>query len=99
MRELNDRVAVVTGAAGGIGRAIVGTLAGKGCRLALVDVDADGLAELARGLDVETSQHVVDVRDRAQLDVGLEHIRQLAPYPMLDLPMEQPYHIDLGFVL
>jgi DNA-binding Lrp family transcriptional regulator len=37
--------------------------------------------------------------NRAQLDERLEQIKQAAPYPMLDLPMEQPYHIDLGFAL
>lgn len=42
---------------------------------------------------------VITGRDRVQLDAGLKHIQQLLPYPMLDLPMEQPYHIDLGFRL
>ena len=38
-RNLDERVAVVTGAASGIGRAIAQNLADKGCHLALVDVD------------------------------------------------------------
>ena len=38
----------VTGAAGGIGRAIALGLAGAGCRVALLDRDADGLAETLR---------------------------------------------------
>lgn len=42
---------------------------------------------------------VITGRDRAELDAGLKHIQQLLCYPMLDLPMEQPYHIDLGFLL
>lgn len=42
---------------------------------------------------------VITGRNRDELDDRLEHIRQAAPYPMLDLPMEQPYHIDLGFAL
>ena len=38
MRDLLERVAVVTGPAGGIGLAVAQQLATAGCRLALVDV-------------------------------------------------------------
>ncbi len=44
-----QRVAIVTGAAGGIGRALVGGLLGAGIRVAAVDRTADGLAALAEG--------------------------------------------------
>jgi NAD(P)-dependent dehydrogenase (short-subunit alcohol dehydrogenase family) len=43
-----QRVALVTGAAGGIGRALVGGLLGAGLKVAAVDRTADGLAELAQ---------------------------------------------------
>jgi NAD(P)-dependent dehydrogenase (short-subunit alcohol dehydrogenase family) len=43
-----QRVALVTGAAGGIGRALVGGLLGQGLAVAAVDRTAEGLAELAR---------------------------------------------------
>ena len=42
-----QRVAIVTGAAGGIGRALVGGLLGQGLQVAAVDRTAEGLAELA----------------------------------------------------
>src|SRR5579859_6495590 len=42
-----QRVALVTGAAGGIGRALVGGLLGRGLKVAAVDRTAQGLAELA----------------------------------------------------
>jgi len=42
-----QRVAIVTGAAGGIGRALVGGLLGAGLRVAAVDRAADGLAALS----------------------------------------------------
>src|ERR1700733_15607669 len=45
MSETN-RVALVTGAAGGIGRALVGGLLGAGVKGAAVDRTAEGLAEL-----------------------------------------------------
>ncbi len=43
-----QRVALVTGAAGGIGRALVGGLLGQGLKVAAVDRTAEGLAELAQ---------------------------------------------------
>ena len=46
--ELGGRVAVVTGAAQGIGRAIATRLAGEGCRLALVDIQDEACADVAR---------------------------------------------------
>ena len=43
VRSLGDRVAVVTGAGSGIGRATAELLARRGCDLALVDRDPDSL--------------------------------------------------------
>lgn len=44
---MQDRIAVVTGAAGGMGRAIVAQLLGDGLKVAALDLDGDGLASLA----------------------------------------------------
>ncbi|HEV3346967.1 MAG TPA: SDR family NAD(P)-dependent oxidoreductase, partial [Methylomirabilota bacterium] len=43
MARLDDKVAVVTGAANGLGRAIAERLAGEGATVILGDVDAPGL--------------------------------------------------------
>jgi short-subunit dehydrogenase len=67
MQELRERVAAVTGAASGIGRALAIELAREGCHLALSDVDEDGLRESAgqaaeAGAKVRTDR--VDVAER-----------------------------------
>ena len=65
--QLSGRTAVVTGAAGGIGRAIAVSLAHRGCNLALADIDEVGLegtAELIRGNGVRVSRHRLNVADR-----------------------------------
>ncbi len=66
MRNLDDKVAAVTGAGSGIGRALAQRLARDGCRLALSDVDAEGLAETERllaGRARALTTAVVDVAD------------------------------------
>lgn len=66
--ELTGGVAVITGAAAGIGRATALELARRGCHLALADRDAARLAEvaaLARMHGVQVSEHPLDVADAA----------------------------------
>lgn len=66
MMRLDQRTAVVTGAASGIGRAIAMSLAWRGCHLALADLDEAGLAQTAEMLAasrVHISRHRLDVAD------------------------------------
>jgi short-subunit dehydrogenase len=63
--DLSGKVAVITGAAGGIGRAIARSLAARGCHLALTDVNEEGLEETEAliGRSVRISRHKTDVAD------------------------------------
>ncbi len=64
---LKSRVAVLTGAGSGLGRAMALALARRGCNLALADVNEAGLmqtAEAAEAMGVRVSRHRLDVADR-----------------------------------
>jgi len=70
MYQLQGKVAVLTGAASGIGRATAYLLAKQGCVLALVDINQTALEEVAthlRSTGGVVSTHVVDVADRIQM--------------------------------
>lgn len=71
MSKLQGRVAVITGAASGIGQALAENLYARGCRLALVDVNAAGLQQTAKRLAATeryVSLHPVDVSKREQME-------------------------------
>lgn len=71
MKDLNGRVAVVTGASSGIGRATAARLADEGCALALVDIDRPRLEETAHLIEttgVRASLHLADVSDAARME-------------------------------
>lgn len=60
--DVRGRVAVVTGAASGIGAATAAALAARGARVVLVDVDGDGLGRVGEAVGA-LATHVVDVSD------------------------------------
>ncbi|GAA5128694.1 3-hydroxybutyrate dehydrogenase [Haloechinothrix salitolerans] len=110
--DLSGRRALVTGAASGIGRACAVRLVEEGAAVVAVDQDADGLAELAKTVDVE--QSVVDLSqlndvDRLDLAVdivvnnaGLQHVAPIQEFPpdrfsyILRVMLEAPFRIVRG---
>ncbi|WP_341716341.1 SDR family NAD(P)-dependent oxidoreductase [Micromonospora sp. FIMYZ51] len=78
MKDFRGKVAVVTGAGSGIGRALAVELAAQGARLALSDAAADGLAKTAascaqRGAEVRTYR--LDVTDQAAVQAHAQSVR------------------------
>jgi len=81
-RSLQDRVAVVTGGASGIGEAICLRLAAEGARVAVLDVDTAGaqaLADRIQGLAL-----TVDVSDSGAVDSAFDELEAtLGPVEIL----------------
>jgi 3-hydroxybutyrate dehydrogenase len=73
--RLKDKVAYVTGAASGIGRAIAETYAREGAAVAIADMNADAADAAARDIQQNGGRAigvVVDVTDEAQVDASVE---------------------------
>lgn len=79
VQDLKDRIAVVTGAAGTMGRAAAEALQRDGCRLVLVDIDTRALDALAVALgggslavacDISDPQAVAQAAGRVRRELG-----------------------------
>lgn len=81
--RLANQVALVTGAAGALGRVVAGALAAEGARVAALDLDRDGLARTAELVRGRGSQAATAVADLVDPDVVTEAVArtsgELAP--------------------
>lgn len=71
MQDFEDKVAIVTGGASGIGQGIARALAGEGARLVIADIDPDAANAAARelaGRGVRSLAVPTDVRDPDAVD-------------------------------
>lgn len=84
MRGLDGKVALVTGAAGGIGRAIALRLAEEGVRVAATDLDEGAVRDVARVAKGMVMALRLDVTDEATIrDAVAECERALGPLDVL----------------
>ena len=66
--KLAGKVAIVTGAASGIGRGIALALAAEGARVAVVDVDEAGAKSTVSALSGEGRVYAADITDKRAID-------------------------------
>ena len=70
MKSFANKVALITGAGSGIGRALAEELADEGCNLALVDLNNESLEEtkeLVRKKNVSVSTYAFDLKDKEKI--------------------------------
>ena len=78
-RDFHGRTVVVTGGAGGIGRALARSFGGAGAKLALLDLPSSPLSAAREELEsagVEALALSCDITDRAQVHASMELIRR-----------------------
>ena len=87
MMDLTDKVAVVTGAAQGIGRAIAETLAKRGADVLLADLSVEKARAAAKGIVADTGRRAiavhVDVADNASAKAMIDHA--IAEFGRIDI--------------
>lgn len=78
MRGLNEKLAVITGAAGGIGRALVRRFCEEGTHVVAVDINNQALEELVHSLpdyQEEITPMVMDITDHASVATKVAEIK------------------------
>ncbi|MBY6262973.1 3-hydroxybutyrate dehydrogenase [Azospirillum sp. 412522] len=84
--RLQDKVAVITGAASGIGLEIARTFAREGAKIVIADLNQAGADAAAAGLDPTGKRALgvaMDVTDEAQVDAGMA--RAVAAFGRIDI--------------
>jgi len=79
LNQYSGRVAVITGAANGLGRALATELAGRKCHLALVDIDDVGLERVREKLvpsGVKVTVHCADVGSEPAMRAAADEIER-----------------------
>lgn len=75
-RDLDGQVAVVTGAARGVGALLARKLAARGARLALIGLEPDELKQVSESLRTDSRHWHADVTDPGELDRVAREVKE-----------------------
>ena len=73
MAQLSNKIAIVTGAAGGFGAGIAQAYVAEGAKVIVADINGAGALEVATALGAHASPFTCDVSIRAQVDALVAH--------------------------
>jgi len=77
MKNLQNKVAAITGAGSGIGQALAINLAQQGCHVALSDIDKKGLSETVKKLkafNIKVTHQTLDVSNREAVHAWADNV-------------------------
>lgn len=74
--QLSGKVAVITGASSGIGRALARSLAGEGAKIGLIARDEDRLAAIQREIGPNAMSVQADVTNREAIKTALKSVHE-----------------------
>ena len=81
--RFTDRLAVITGGAGGIGRAIASRLHAEGATVAIIDRDRPAAEQVAGALGTRAHPYVADILDAAQTTSAFSAITREHGHPSI----------------
>lgn len=74
MKSFKNQVAIITGAASGLGIAVAKKLSAEGVKLALLDLKEQPLREVAAQMPTETQSYTLDITDEKQVQHTIQQI-------------------------
>ena len=76
MRSFKNQVAIITGAASGIGAAIAARLSEEGVKLALLDQNEEKLQQLVKNFPPDTKAYILDITNENLVKETIDAIQQ-----------------------
>ena len=76
MKSYKDQIAIITGAASGLGAAIAARLSMEGVKLALLDQSGEKLQQLTTQLSTETKTYLLDITNESLVQQTIDDIQQ-----------------------
>ncbi len=76
MKTFKDQVAVITGAASGLGLAVAQKLSSEGVKLALIDIHGQALKHIAASLTTEVYTYGIDITNEPEVKDTMQRIAE-----------------------